>query len=237
MLAVALAMGVTLLPAPARGATFAELIGALTRQACERMLLGTAAEATALAMDAVTQYAIAESRHKQALERVKRASEDASNAQWGDILAEVEVAHRELNAYRIAGKTIAFCYKHGAQHLGGDVTDDPVLHARGTWTAVCRYAGDSKVPTHSHGIFRFSLIGRANVVGSYQEEGGPAGAIAGRWREAPTGFFVDGSTSAALGESQGTWRGLLNKFGQGSGDLEVRRTDLDLVCSGAWQTN
>ena len=55
MLAAALAMGTTLFAAPARGANLPEFMGKLTRQVCERMLLGTAAEASALALDVVAQ--------------------------------------------------------------------------------------------------------------------------------------------------------------------------------------
>jgi hypothetical protein len=237
MLAAVLAMGTTLSAAPARGATLPEFVGKLTSQVCERMLLGSAAEASALALDVVAQYDNAEARFRAAIARAARASEDASNAQWADILSQVELARRELFAYRIARVAIRACYLLAAEFPRGGAMDTTVVRAAGTWTAVCKHADDGNVATRPRGTFSFSLIGRENVFGSYQEEGGPAGAIAGKWRPASAGFFVDGSASAALGESQGTWRGSLNQDGRGSGDLDVRRAALDLVCSGVWQTN
>lgn len=231
---ILMALATLLLPSLALSSPVSELIGKLTGEACLQIAASPLSQAKSILSDAATQYQNAEREFEMEKRRGERMIINApGDTEFAGILARVEVARRKAYAFKAAFAILKVCYamvEKESPSLSGEVG----RVAKGGWTAACRNSGSSKVVANAAGTFVFNLVDNGTLYGEYHEDDGPNGAIRGRWERRSNGWAVGGSASAALGDTVGTWKGMLPFAGGGAGDVEVSKRSMDLNCAGRW---
>lgn len=234
---VAVLLVTALCVAPARGATPAQLIGALAGQACARMVASSASEASALLVDAQIQAIEARARYYEEADKgTKALARGGTDEEQVEIIARIELARRQAHAYRAARTAVEACYEVLAAK-GPAYSSYTELEAKGYWAVDCWRSGDPKgadVVAGAQGSYRLHLLKGGYLWGVYKEEGATDGVVRGQWEKRAGSFTVQGSVSSNLGETSGTWNGTLKDGRTGGGAVRINKAQNDYVCAGTW---